>query len=146
MSEYGILTGSSSEYFRCLKLMALSCKRQNIPLTVLDDGLLDEQLDYLESIGVDIMDGTAGIVAERYVYNPNNPLIIYEKPFKCLRTPYERTVWIDSDAIPLRDTMFFFDFLTKEEAFFTKDYYSRSGCSVSLELMQALKHPDSERE
>lgn len=142
MSEYGVITGASSDYFKCLKLMALSCNRQGVPLTVFDDGLLDDQIEYLLSMGVDVLAGTAGIVAERYKFNPNNPLIIYEKPFKCLKTPYKKTVWIDSDAIPLRDIGFFFDLLDKEEAFFTKDYYS--GSSVSLELLELLKCPNLE--
>jgi len=122
--------------------MVMSCKRQGIPITVLDDGLLEEQVEHIVDEGADVVEGTAGIVAERYVYNPNNPLIIYEKPFKCLRTPYEKTVWIDSDAIPLRDTMFYFDVLDKEEAFFTKDYFSKF--SVSLPLLEALRCPNAE--
>jgi hypothetical protein len=141
-SNFGVLTGASCHYFQCLKLMVHSLNEQGIPLTVLDDGLNGEQIQWLEGKDVVVDDGTSGIVAERFFFNPNNPQIIYEKPFKCLKSPYEKTVWIDADAIPLKDTMLFFDLLDKNEAFFTKDYYSEQ--SVSDQLMRELRAPNAE--
>lgn len=141
-NNFGVLTGASSNYFQCLKLMVVSLNRQSIPLTVLDDGLNGEQIRWLIDNGVEVDDGTSGIVAERFFFNPNNPQIIYEKPFKCLKSPYEKTIWIDADAVPMRDTMFFFDLLDKSEAFFTKDYYSKQ--SVSDTLLRELRAPNWE--
>jgi hypothetical protein len=137
-SDMGVLTAASSSYFPTLELQAISCDKLGVPLSVFDDGMSQDEIDALEKYGVTILKDESGPFdqidpSSLKVYGAIPPET-YFKPFRCLRSPYQKTVWIDSDAILLRDPQFLLSILENRECFATKEAFNPQGATNKLLL------------
>lgn len=126
----GVLTAANSQFFPTLHAMALSLSEQSIALAVVDHGLTPEQRATLVELGVAIQGGEHQVdhdlqaVERHYRHTPGSAINAWHKPAICQSSPFERTVWIDADAIPLRDTQSLLDagtFLTRD-AYVTQEW------------------------
>lgn len=104
----GILTAANSIYWPTLSALVEACVGQGKSIAVADHGLNADHRKELEDQGVIILDKTlermtaAHIKAsEDQTTNPVAPPAAWFKPWVCSASPFQRSVWIDSDAVPL---------------------------------------------
>jgi len=139
----GIITGAADLYIPTLELFALSCQEQGIELAVFDDGLCEEYAALLESYDVTWLDP---IPMHPFLCQGKStrkiPIEAYQKPFKCLQSPFDQTIWIDADAVPLRGLDEMFNVLDRQEAFFVFPFTSPD-MAASLELLGRLCCPSA---
>lgn len=102
LAESGVLTASNSNYWPTLRLMAQACAKAGVELCVVDHGLKDQHLDWLSAHGVHVRKDLRGSLCGPAIHGHSIPQQAWLKPKICMESPFERTVWIDADAIPLR--------------------------------------------
>jgi hypothetical protein len=136
----GIITGACDEYMPTLELFAICCKEQKANLAVFDDGLNGKNISLLKEYDVTILDPLPPIEALKRADLFSKwkvPLKAYEKPFKCQKTIFDQTLWIDADAIPLRHIDKAFEVLERQSIFFTFPFSSPNSC-CNLDLLRRL--------
>lgn len=110
----GVLTAANEAFFPCLDALVRSVREQGYPITVADHGLSVMSVDALCARGAEIM--SSSVAYERSMEDIirdhdgriSAPAEAWWKPLVCRASPYDRTLWIDADAICLRglDEMF----------------------------------------
>jgi hypothetical protein len=132
----GILTAATSEYMPILEIFVKSCNEQNIPVAVYNDGLENRDKKFLEDNNVIVLDPLNPIQNKffhQFKKCGSIPIKAYEKPFKCQNTIFNQTIWVDADAIPLRNMHELFNILDKKDNFFTKAFFSpHASCNSEL--------------
>lgn len=107
----GVLTGATHHYWTTLRLQVMACREAEVDVAVADHGLTTAQREWLRSQQVDVLDPPDGTVAgssqERAMceWNLDNA---WQKASLCLASPFDDTIWIDADAVPIGglDAMF----------------------------------------
>jgi len=92
----GVLTAADAAYFPGL-LMLLATIRQRVPCTVVDLGLTAYQRLIIEA------HGAAMVRCPRYPALPAAHRTSWLKPHWLGMSPYERTLWVDADALVCGD-------------------------------------------
>lgn len=104
----GVLTSASSPYWLTLKLQLRACREAAVDLAVADQGLLGWQTDWLLKQGAIVL----SMPEEARSHDPQvNFDLAWDKPAICLTSPFARTLWIDADAVPLRNLERMFEYL-----------------------------------
>lgn len=105
-TDRGIITGATAKHWPHLAAIALAANQHNIPLAIADHGLTETQRQNLNQFAV------------RWIHAPHPPIPpaaatapaiadpkAWAKPWICLASPFDRTLWIDADAIPLLNNL-----------------------------------------
>lgn len=100
MGNRGVLTSASSPYWLTLKLLLMACGEAGVDVAVADQGLLPWQLEWLLDNGNAVLSVPRENAAQHQSANFD---LAWDKPAICLTSPFEQTIWIDSDAVPLRN-------------------------------------------
>ncbi|MFO0999125.1 MAG: class I SAM-dependent methyltransferase [Planctomycetaceae bacterium] len=108
--QRGVLTSASSPYWLTLKLQVRACHEAHVDLAVADQGLLSWQVEWLVDHGVTVL----AMPEDTQAYQEQaNFDLAWDKPAICLTSPFEETIWIDADAVLLRNAELLFDYLQK---------------------------------
>lgn len=104
----GILTGANSDFWPTLRAHVTACLAANVNVAVADHGLTAPQRRWLATRDVLLLDGPFAYSRELYTTakehaaNVMSAIEAWWKPLVCLASPFERTLWIDADAVPIR--------------------------------------------
>jgi len=102
--ERGIVTGASQVHWPCLGALAISASQQGIGFAVADHGLRPWQREELDKAGVRWINhekpGLSTVKQKHYI---QSDIKAWWKPWVCLASPFERSVWVDSDAVVTGD-------------------------------------------
>jgi len=96
----GILTGANEKHWPHLGAMAISAYEQGLGFAVADHGLLPIQRAELNRIGVKWIEHSMPILKttaheDRFI----SSLQAWWKPWICEASPFDRSAWIDADAV-----------------------------------------------
>lgn len=109
-SARGIVTGANEQHWPCLGALAIAAHEQGLGFAVADHGLSDDQRTELNRVGVRWIEHEqpklTPATRERQIIAPPNA---WWKPWVCLASPFERSAWIDSDAVATGDLVTLFD-------------------------------------
>jgi hypothetical protein len=95
----GVVTGASAVHWPCLGAIAIAAHEQAIGFAVADHGLKDWQQVELQRIGVRwIEHDRPELSAVKQASRIPSDLRAWWKPWVCLASPFQRSVWVDSDA------------------------------------------------
>lgn len=109
---HGILTGAKEEYYPCLNALVKVCKLYQMPVAVVDHGLTNQQLVSLSLDGAEIIkppDHPLLGAARANTKTPSAPEA-WLKPRSCMLTPFNHTIWIDADALPVENPWLLFEY------------------------------------
>ena len=98
----GIVTGAKAVHWPMLAAIALSTNQHALPLAIADHGLTDAQRRHLKAFAVLWINAPEPTIPK--VLPPHHAIAeprAWTKPWTCLASPFERSLWIDSDAVPL---------------------------------------------
>lgn len=100
--EAGVITGANATHWPCLAATALTLNRYRIPLAIADHGLTHQQRHALDRFQVTWIDHPKPRVPKAMPpAHAVAPQQAYWKPWICLASPWQRSLWIDADAIAL---------------------------------------------
>lgn len=102
----GVITGAHAAHWPVIAATALSTNAHNIPFAIADHGLTDAQRAILRRFRVHWIQHpqpkiSPDILPARAVSEPR----AWWKPWVCAASPFDRTMWVDADAIPLFRTL-----------------------------------------
>ena len=102
----GLVTAATAMHWPILAAMALSTNQKALPLAIADHGLTDAQRRYLRAFNVLWIQAQephlpAAMPPDHAIAPPR----AWAKPWLCEASPFERSLWVDSDAIPLLRTL-----------------------------------------
>ena len=105
----GIITGANEQHWTCLGALAIAAYEQGLGFAVADHGLSRNQQTELTRVGVRWIghEKPELVQASRESRIWAHPLAWW-KPWVCLASPFQRTVWIDSDAVVTGDLALLF--------------------------------------
>ncbi len=115
----GVLTAANSRYWPTLRLLAEAVRGANESLAVVDHGLTAKQSRWLAQQGVILHrvagpdDWSAPPRGSQPLEPPSHPNA-WLKPWLCVHSPFESTVWIDADAVPLRGLERMFEYVSRD--------------------------------
>jgi hypothetical protein len=118
----GVITGGNIKFAPTLEAMALSLQEQGISLLVKDHGLGQPLRDKLAGYGAIVEeDYTTYSTSLKDITRASGtiPKETWIKPLLCLSSPFERSLWLDADTVPLRDTHKLFE----KGSFVTRDHF-----------------------
>ena len=102
----GIVTGAKAIHWPVLAAIALSTNQHALPLAIADHGLTDTQRRYLRAFNVLWINAPEPPIPT--ILPPHHAIAeprAWTKPWTCQASPFERSMWIDSDAVPLFQTL-----------------------------------------
>lgn len=116
--DYGVITACNKTHFVGLQMLIYSIKiRFEVPIFIFDVGMTEEQISYLNDI--------PNIKVEKFVPVEELKNLHYweawAKPFYTKNSPFEKTIWIDADAVVTGD-LFELIIRSKEKPLFTCDH------------------------
>lgn len=123
----GIITAADSNVFLGLQMLYTSIKGK-IPFTCFDIGLTKEQIKWCVSNNMQLSDYKEEVTNYKGIKGWQTIL----KPFYMYMSPYEYTIWVDTDCIIVGD-LSKSDLIQNKRAFFTK-HWLKSPISNSQEL------------
>jgi predicted O-methyltransferase YrrM len=135
-SKRGVLTSASSPYWLTLRLQLQACGEAGVDMAVADQGLLPWQVDWLVDHGATVlmMPGSTELQHEQANFD-----LAWDKPAICRTSPFEETIWIDADAIPLRHLDLMFDYLQDGAWISLENYVSELHArQLYLRLLHAI--------
>lgn len=139
---FGVLTGAKAAYWPTLAALALACREESVPLAVADHGLTPDQVQVLTADGVLVTPHACPdvLAPARGNHRPPSAPEAWLKPRVCLQSPFERTVWIDADAVPVRDVRGLFELPCP---WLTRDWWCNVGSTRTRygKLLAALGLP-----
>lgn len=147
----GVLTASNASYWPTLSALALACKEQDFPLAVADHGLQPEQRNELLQLGhVTMLDNTLDInlyaaAKQNTVLRATSSSEAWLKPWICKYSPFNNTVWIDADAIPVFNLKHLFDLTAVHGSWVTRNHWSGNNPRSYKNLAQAIGGVDLDR-
>lgn len=104
----GVLTGANADFWPTLKVHVTACLEADTLVAVADHGLAESQRRWLTERGITILDGpfTYSLdlysTANQHAPNVMSAIEAWYKPLVCQASPFDRTIWIDADAVPIR--------------------------------------------
>jgi hypothetical protein len=105
----GVLTAANDAFWRTLNTLVRGCIALDVPIAVVDHGLSKAHCEWLTKRSATVIKGSQSyerslreIAVDHKNFNPKAPPEAWWKPLVCLESPFERTIWIDADAILLR--------------------------------------------
>jgi hypothetical protein len=106
----GVITGANEQHWTCLGALAIAAYEQRLGFAVADHGLTASQRAELERVGVRWIEHEKPelVPASRESRIWAHPLAWW-KPWICLMSPFERSTWIDADAVVTGDLTPLFD-------------------------------------
>ena len=111
----GILTGANREFWPTLRVHVTACLESHVDVAVADHGLDQSQRQWLEAQGATLLDGPFTYSCDLYSTAKHHAACVMSaieawwKPLVCLASPFDRTLWIDADAVPIRGIAEMFD-------------------------------------
>jgi len=100
----GIVTAASEDYWPCVAALALGAQENGVGFAVADHGFTAWQRQELTRIGARWIEhpkpdlsqanGSKGIICD---------IRCWWKPLVCLASPFEQSIWVDSDAVIVGD-------------------------------------------
>lgn len=135
----GIVTGGSSIHWPCLGALAIGAGRNGVSLAVADHGLLDWQREELSRIGVRWIAHPQPLVAARPsgMSPPSDPRAWW-KPWVCAASPFDRSIWIDADAVLVGDLNGAFDLLATDSFVATQTLWQADGRAMYSTIVNYL--------
>lgn len=123
--EFGIVTGAHQVHYPTLAATALTANRYRIPLAIADHGLTPAQRREFRRFNVHWIDHKKPPIPKSMppahaVAEPN----AYWKPWICEASPWDRTIWIDADAIACQDLRPALDITHPEPLLTTNDAFT----------------------
>ena len=97
--DRGIVTGGTSDHWPCLGALAIAAAKYQIGFAVADHGLTAAQLSELNRCGVQWIEHPQPDIEHARNNNTIALLKAWWKPWVCEASPFEESVWIDSDAV-----------------------------------------------
>lgn len=98
----GIVTAANHSHWRCLAATVLFANLHRIPIAIADHGLTDAQRSNLKRFAVHwIRHQEPHIPSDMPPHHAIAPPRAWQKPWVCLASPWERSLWIDADAVPV---------------------------------------------
>lgn len=102
--NYGIITGANSQHWQCLGALAIGAHKNNVGFAIADHGLENWQKEELERVGVLWINHEFPDLSLDKGGGPDSLTIkTWLKPWICKASPFDKTVWIDSDAVVVGD-------------------------------------------
>lgn len=103
----GILTAANSRYWPVLRLQVQATIEMGVPLAVVDHGLTGNQRRWLRQQGVLLPEipmprDWDQLGKGKQEIEPVSAREAWIKPWICKQSPFQKTIWIDADAVPLR--------------------------------------------
>ncbi len=127
----GILTAANSDFWPILRHHVRSCREQGFDVTVVNHGLIPRQIAAIASIGGKVIEHPREAkfsLSPRQIREKqdlgNRYELAWYKPLLLQASPFDETLWIDADAIPLRGISNLFDLL-KDGPFISNDWWCR---------------------
>ena len=100
----GIVTGANEKHWPCLGALAIYAAENEIGFAVADHGLRDFQRNELDRIGVQwIKHDYPDLSCVKNNHKISSEIKAWWKPWVCLSSPFDRSLWIDSDAVAVGD-------------------------------------------
>lgn len=101
---WGIVTAGNYVHWQCLGALAIAAHRFHLGLAVADHDLMAWQRDELSRVGVRWIDHQkpgldSALTNERIICDVR----AWWKPWVCMASPFERSLWIDADAVLIAD-------------------------------------------
>ncbi|MEL6895711.1 MAG: hypothetical protein AAFP90_06395 [Planctomycetota bacterium] len=129
----GILTAAKSPYWHLLRTQINSVCGEGFSIAVVDHGLTDFQRQEIARRGGQVVDVPDPVLWDHSIADNREgqtivPYRSWLKPWVCQHSPFDQTVWVDADAITIRNVGRLFDlvadgdFLTLES--WTSDQYT----------------------
>ena len=137
---YGIITAISPAWFIEFKILYQSIQKiADIPISVVGLDLLDEQKQHIRKTrSVELIE------IEEEKLNEFKKLGAhwkpYYKPYYMLQSPYDYTLWIDADAVVLKELDEIFAKIN-DGIFFTTDYFAPETCLNDSRLYEEYSAP-----
>ncbi|WP_197454673.1 class I SAM-dependent methyltransferase [Stieleria varia] len=106
--ERGVLTAANSLYWPVLRLLVQATRQMGESIAVVDHGLTTIQRQWLVQEGVLIPEIPMPAEWEQIMEGQQRVELAitpqaWIKPWICMHSPFSKTIWIDSDAVPVRD-------------------------------------------
>lgn len=129
-NNIGIITGANEIYWPCVGALAIGAYRNGIKFAVADHGFNDWQKEELKRIG------TLFIEHEKITLPKNNSNLAanaWYKPFICKSSPFNKSIWIDSDAIIINDIkdIFKYDLGVGKKVLWNRSGYKRQPVDIA---------------
>lgn len=111
----GVLTAANADFWPILRNHVRSCREQGVDVAVVNHGLTTQQQAAIVSMGGTVMPHPPSAVfaiSPEKIHSKQNLgrkyVAAWYKPLLIKESPFDETLWIDADAIPIRglDNMF----------------------------------------
>jgi len=132
----GVITGARDLHWPCLASIAISCVRQGLGLAVADHGLKEWQREELMGIGVQWVHHEQPSLSKELSRAKNDPKAWW-KPWICKASPFNRSVWIDSDAVITGDLSYLFKTALKKPCVSTQKIWRKDSYNIYSKLVEA---------
>jgi len=131
----GIVTGARALHWPCLGALAIEAANQGLGLAVADHGLKPWQQKELSRVGVHwVVHDKPNIDIAKNRKAPSDPQAWW-KPWVCAASPFDESVWVDSDAVVVGDLTDLFSVLP---SITTQEQWCGNGSRLYSKLVRAV--------
>ncbi len=145
----GFLTAGNEAFAPGVRAIVHCLRVQNdLPLAVIDHGFEHDTVAFFRRCGATIIPDWLKSPAVKVNGDCKIPARSWQKPEFLKRSPFDETVWIDADAIPVREPARILELLSRGPFLTPETYVSHEGAfNLSRNLLRAVfgKVPDHYR-
>jgi hypothetical protein len=133
----GIITGGKYFHWMCIGALAIGAYNNNIGFAIADHGLNEEQKNELLRIGTLFIEHEKVSLVNMSKY-PVSPPEAWWKPWICLASPFEKTIWIDSDAVIVGNIKPLFNILDNNSFISSQEMFNTNNIKIYNKLLNYL--------
>jgi len=107
----GVITGATARYWSCLGALASGVAKNELSFAVADHGLEDWQREELSRLGALWVEHAQPALSGANCSTATAAIQALWKPNVCAATPFDKTIWVDADAVVIGDIRPLFELL-----------------------------------